>query len=73
MYQSYPPLAAHHLAVDDRTDQERDLSSENRSATMGKPATTRTSSKGLVVIPEEVRDALGLATGTSSWWWARTT
>jgi AbrB family looped-hinge helix DNA binding protein len=31
---------------------------------MGSPATTRLSSKGQVVIPEEIRDRLGLKEGT---------
>jgi bifunctional DNA-binding transcriptional regulator/antitoxin component of YhaV-PrlF toxin-antitoxin module len=36
---------------------------------MSDAATTTLSSKGQVVIPEAIRERLGLKMGPSSWWW----
>jgi AbrB family looped-hinge helix DNA binding protein len=51
------------FSLDHQATQEHDLTSKIGGA-MGSPATTRLSSKGQVVIPEEIRDRLGLKEGT---------
>jgi AbrB family looped-hinge helix DNA binding protein len=42
---------------------DRDLTSKTTEEHMVKPATTKLSSKGQVVIPEEIRNRLGLEAG----------